>query len=474
MVDIIKSTMVWYRGHKEVVDLIGFVSAILGIIGVVLAFGRWLLSRKTAKEEKRNSEMAERKRFHQDLVNLLEAIIALDAKDSGNRFMHALYDLRDKGFTVKCDRRSAERIRHLNGLQSFISKLKQGTEIQGLDTEDDVRNICNSLQYLVMPLNRDVSKARVYINTSGENIASGYEQPYEESELSDLEHERVERIGCQVREWKKINGLLSSCTLLIIGGMRDYFCRALVRRICIELGVPVIVLIHRKSVSRRVLEVLQSLTRIVDNLNVREVDESTTREGYDLLIYSHYWQHEKREAFKKPEFHLREGGLLIWMSAISRGAEIDDVEYVCEGITPRNARQVCSGDIGCFNNVIAYTKMDGMSNEKSLIHYDALGSAWGGSRLFFDNGFPRSFQMMEPKFENKNGIVELNVDGLCRSIKNFLCWYFLPTKTDVSFLSVQVQSVEVLQHEQRVLLNASSFALISINYSYPDMVERKQ
>lgn len=460
MTDILDWVIDWVKINKGTIEL---VSAILGIVGAVVTCCGWLVKSGKGKNGNVNNEKCMRKNARRELITTLEKVFDLDAKDSGKRFMGAFYDLKENGIAIKCDAKCDEKMRYFIGLKSFVAELEKGHSIQGLNTEEEVRKVCRCLEYLVKPVGRGGTKPRVYINTAGENISSGYEQPHKENMLSDLECERVERIGEQVRKWGMCNIHLHSCTLLIIGGMRDYFCRAIVRRVCIELGIPIIVLVHTKTVSQKVIGQLHNLVKIVGNLAVREVDESTTREGYDLLIYSHYWQHERDDAFKTPEFHLRKGGLLIWMSAISRGAGISDTEYVCEGYAPRNPQQVKEDAIGYINDVIEYTKMDGRSNEKAKIHYDALGSGWGGCSLFFGYGFPRSFQVSESELAN-DGTQPFNVDKFCRATKNFLDWYFSPGEMDFRVLSVEAKSIEFIKDEQQAMLNASKYALISVSY----------
>lgn len=450
----------WLKTYKE---LICFVSSILGIVGFVIAPFIWLIKRSRRRCMNSKDKKSSRLNARRDLITILEKVFALDAKDSGKRFMGAFYDLKENGIAIRCDAKHDEKMRYFIGLKMFIAELEKGCSIQGLDSEEEVRKICRCLEYLVKPVGRGGTKPRVYINTAGENISSGYEQPHKENMLSDLECERVERIGGQVRKWEECNTHLHFCTLLIIGGMRDYFCRAIVRRVCIELGMPIIVLVHTKTVSQKVIEQLHNLVKIVGNLSVREVDESTTREGYDLLIYSHYWQHERGDAFKTPEFHLRKGGLLIWMSAISRGIGISDTEYVCEGYAPRNPQQVKDDTIGYLKDVIEYTKMNGISNEKAKIHYDVLGCGWGGCSLFFGYGFPRSFQVSESELTN-DGTQPFNVDKFCRATKNFIDWYFSPGEMDFRVLSVEAKSIEFIKDEQQAMLNASKYALISVSY----------
>ena len=56
---------------------------------------------------------------------------------------------------------------------------------------------------------------------------------------------------------------------------------------------------------------------------------------YDVAIVTHYYQHHDFNHYNTLKMPVVEGGLLLWLSAISRALKFD--EYVCEGCMPKRA-----------------------------------------------------------------------------------------------------------------------------------------
>ena len=63
--------------------------------------------------------------------------------------------------------------------------------------------------------------------------------------------------------------------------------------------------------------------------------QTTEIEFYDVAIVTHYYQHHDFNHYLFVKMPVVEGGLLLWLSAISRARDFD--EYVCEGCMPKRA-----------------------------------------------------------------------------------------------------------------------------------------
>ena len=319
-------------------------------------------------------------------------------------------------------------------LGECLNRINSGKKIRVLNDRVKFEKLILELTNLNKPVSADIAKARTFINSCGEKIDSGYEASNDEqSFLSDLEKECVHRIISQVSAWgNSIEGQLphmheDGCRVLLMGGMRATFASRIVEAIATALECELFVCLHKESILQEQIDAMRKIAEVENEkhigFSIVSDNDADARTGYDIIVCTHHWQHRELEEFDlgKAKFHLRDdGGLLIWFSALSRGANVDDVECVCEGLPPSEPNPIekdvvlsAKGDRQ-YGVVIPYTRMDGFERGKGKICYWPLDdNVWGG-KIFYGAYFPRSFEA---------SIRDLERD-FCDVTCDFLRWYF--------------------------------------------------
>lgn len=237
-----------------------------------------------------------------------------------------------------------------------------------------LKDICNSIKELIKKPTCDGTKARALINTNGEIEENEYE--------AHLEKELLLRCKTKIEFWarRRKDG---ECRVLVFGGMRNDVACALLNALQESITDRVSVGVYEKSMSGGLRQDLRLVVEKKKNLfYVFDDNDENIKELYDVIICAHYWQHRQFEDLKKVGYHLKNGGLLIWLSASARGCQKDDVEFVCEGFPPSEPKAVgsmrlasdCNNPEDLYGVAIPYVPMDQYSNgDKKWIKYDFLG-----------------------------------------------------------------------------------------------------
>lgn len=402
--------------------------AVIGVLVVIFwTLPKMLVNRNAAKRKKRAEE---------SLANmnplLKELEVVLKARDP-ERCQKVARVIQLAGFETS----GAKGRSGISYIEGIVKDIKEGRFSRLAAKCEAVKMLREDLRPYTIELRGDKTKARIFINTCGELIKEGYEVPIEGTAFSDLELELIKRIEKRVREWKDgLGDALSSRSvlgyrILMIGGLRIEFAREILKSIYGALQSQLLVSVYRKSSSGKFMSGLEALANESGGLiQVGAVDDAgDARVGYDIMISAHYWQHRQYAELLNSRFHLTaKSGLLIWLSASSRGAGSKDIEYVCEGFPPLEPNP-CSeiGNNGVsdavnggqdsespFGVAIPYTKMGAYETVKSWIKYELLNDAVWGGRFFYEHHFPRSYKA---EYE----VVQNDFNALT---SEFLEWYF--------------------------------------------------
>lgn len=364
-------------------------------------------------------------------------------------------------------------------LGECLNRINSGKRVRVLNDRVKFETLICELKNLNKPSSPDIAKARTFINSCGEEIDSGYEASNDEQvSLSDLENECVDRIISQISVWvNSTDGQVSrmreedGCRVLLMGGMRAIFAFRIVEAIATTVRCELFICLHEASVSKEQIDAMQKTAgdkkeqRI--SFSVVSDNDADAKTGYDIIVCTHYWQHRELEEFDlgKAKFHLRgDGGLLIWFSALSRGYNADDVECVCEGLSPLEPNPIekevvlpPNGDRQ-YGVAIPYTRMDGFERGKGKICYWPLDeNVWGG-KIFYDAYFPRSFEA---------SIRDLEKD-FCGVACDFLRWYFSENSDIRIGESVtEISSLEASMHGTKNF-NDARYVICSVDYDLND------
>ena len=396
------------------------------VIGVLVFLGwtvpRLIVSRVSARKKRSADECAA------NMSLLCDDLDRIARNREQEKCRKAVKIIRNAGFETP----SAKGYEDVAYIERVVRDIREKRFAKPASKAECVKALRDKLRPYTAELRGDKTKARVFINTCGEQIKEGYEVPLAGEVFSDLEKELIsrvkERVGswgaaeCGIRKWFEVG-----CRVIIIGGMRIEFARELLLRIHEVLRSPLLVSVYRKSAYE---DMITSLEKLADesggSIQVGAVDDAgDARSGYDIMISAHYWQHRQFADLMNSRFHLTaKNGLLIWLSASSRGAGGGDIEYVCEGFPPLEPNPVTNGSsdgqpdgagsANPYGIAIPYTRMDAYDPEKAWVKYELLDDVVWGGRFFYEHHFPRSFTA------DRQAVNE-DFDGVTTE---FLNWYF--------------------------------------------------